>query len=369
MLELYVFDMQLNRLGVIDDFASLNIERHYKKMSRLTMIVEGSKENISLLQKGRILTKSDDLQHGYLIQTREYLDENTSQLEIIAPSLNILLAQRIVLGQQQFTGNIETVIKSFVQTNAISPADTKRIIPNLVVATNSGINITATEATSNTQLDEYLYTLTNKYDMSWDILINHTTKKFSFTTWQGVNRGTQQSANPHVIFSKEFDNVLKQNYVESDGDYKNTAIVAGEGEGVNRVYATVNNNFSGLERHELFVDARDIQKTYRNENDQEITMTATEYQNVLLERGKNKIAEHTRIITFESEVDMYSQFEYGVDYDLGDKVSIVNDDLGIVMHTRVVSAVQSYKRQGESLEIAFGDNIPTLLDKLKRTVK
>lgn len=368
-MELFVFDMQLNRLGVIDDFTSLNIERHYKKMSRLTMIVEGSKENIDLLQKGRILIKSDDLQRGYLIQTREYLDDNTSQLEIIAPSVNVLLAQRIVLGQQQFAGNIETVIKSFVQTNAISPTDTKRVIPNLVVATNSGINITATEATSNKQLDEYLYTLTNKHDMSWDILINHTTKKFSFTTWQGVDRSTEQLVNPHVIFSKEFDNVLRQNYAESDSDYKTTAIVAGDGEGADRTYVTTNNNFSGLERYELFVDARDLQSTYMNQNNEEITLSPAEYQSMLSERGKDKIAEYTKIATFESEIDTYSQFEYGVDYDLGDKVSIVNDDLGIVMHTRVVSAVQSYKRQGESLDIAFGDNIPTLLDKLKRAVK
>ncbi len=368
-MELYVFDTELNRIGIIDDFINLQISRNYNKISELTLNVEGSKANIELLQKGFILVKSDDLQRGYLILHREYIDENSSELEIIAPSLNILLNRRIVLGQQEFTGNIENVMKSFVEVNAVSPANTNRIIPNLTIATNNGINITTTEGTSNSQLDEFLFEVANKHDISWDVLINVTTKKLVFTTWKGVDRSTEQTVNPHVIFSKDFDNILSQNYIESDMDYKSTAIVAGEGEGLERAYITVNDGISGYERHETFVDARDLQSTYRNENDEETTLTTAEYQTLLIERGRNKLGEFNKITTFESEVDMYSQFRYGVDYFLGDKVSIKNDDLNIIMHTRIISVTETHDRQRATIEINFGDNIPTLLDKIKRTVK
>lgn len=56
--------------------------------------------------------------------------------------------------------------------------------------------------------------------MSFDILMNHTDKTFDFITLKGVDRSAQQSVNQRVIFSKEFDNVIKQNYTNSDLDKK-----------------------------------------------------------------------------------------------------------------------------------------------------
>ena len=148
-MELYVFNLNFNRLGIVDDFERVKVERYYTKMGQLTITIDGSKDNIDLLQKGRILAKTDDLQHGYLILTREYLDEQSSQLEIIAPSLNILLRRRLIIGQQSFTCNIENVLKSFVAVNAVTPTNPNRVIPGLTISTNHGIDITATEADSN----------------------------------------------------------------------------------------------------------------------------------------------------------------------------------------------------------------------------
>lgn len=368
-MELYVFDLNFNRLGIIDDFESVKIERYYTKMGQLTMTIDGSKDNIDLLQKGRILAKTDDLQHGYLILTREYLDEQSSQLEIIAPSLNILLRRRLIIGQQSFTGTIENVLKSFVAVNAVTPANPNRIIPGLTISTNHGINITATEVDSNVLLDEFLYEVCNKHDLSWNVLLDVYNKRFIFDVWLGTDRSAEQQVNPHVIFSKDRENVLKQNYTESESDYKNVAIVAGEGEGTERTYVTINDNLTGFNRIELFVDARDLQSTYQGENDVEITLTPLEYKELLNERGKSKLTEYPKVVTFESDIDLYSNEVYGEDYFMGDKVSIKNDDLSLIMHTRIVSAVESTTQTGTSLQVDFGSNIPTLLDKLKRAVK
>ena len=368
-IELYVFDANLNRLGIIDTYISCNIEMHYKKLGSLNLIVNGSNDNLSLLQKGNIITKSNDLQHGYVIETVQYTETAGKELNIIASSLNKLLNRRIVLGQQEFNGNVENVLKSFVQVNAVNPSNTKRIIPNLLIGANKGIAITTTEGTTNSYLGDYLYEIANKFDISFDILIDIATKKFVFTTWQGVDRSTLQTVNDHVIFSKEFDNVLTQNYTDSNSDYRTTAIVAGEGEGAERVYLTVNDTFTGLNRFELPVDARDLQSTYTDENNTEVTLTPAEYQTLLSERGKNTLSEYENINTFESEVDPTAQFIYNVDYKLGDKVSVINKDLGLTMHTRIVSCIETYKRNGNTLQIDFGDNIPSFIDKVKRAVK
>lgn len=369
MMELYVFDINLNPIGIIDDLKECVIDINYDKMSQMKLKVDGSNNNINLLQQGRIVAKTDDLEHGYLILFREYVDEKSSELSITAPSINALLSRRIILGQQQYRGNIENVVKSFVTNNAISPKNINRIIPNLTLSENIGIDINTTAVNTGNQLDDYLYTLCNKHDISWDILLDVVNKKFVFTTWQGVDRSTEQSENPHVIFSKDRENILKQNYLESDLDYKSTVIVAGEGEGAERKIITVNDEYSGWDRFELFVDARDLQTTSTNETGEQVTITDEEYRILLQERGLEKLSEYQKIVTFESEVDLYSNYVYGQDYFVGDKVSVINDDLGIILHTRIISASETYTKEGISVAINFGSNIPNLVDKLKRAVK
>lgn len=368
-MDLYVFDKNLNRLGIIDDFVQLNTERNITKMSQLNMIVDGAKENTDLLQKGLIIAKAEDLEYGYLILTREYIDEKSSQFEIIAPSLNSILNRRLVLGQQTFTGAIEDVMKSFVLVNAVNPSNPNRIIPNLNISSNRGIQVTTTEIGNDVELDSFLYEIANKNDVSWDVLMDVVNKRFIFDVWQGTDRSAEQNINPHIIFSKDRENILRQDYTDSDSDFKNVAIVAGEGEGTARRVVTVNDEISGWDRVEVFIDARDLQSTYTNENDQEVVLNSTEYQALLEERGKSKLAEYPQIVTFESDVDLFANGVYGVDYFLGDKVSVVNDDLGIIMHTRIVSATEQITKKGSSLKVSFGNNIPSFIDKVKRAVK
>ena len=368
-MELEVFDLALNNIGLVDVYEECKIEINYHKHSELRVIVDASKENIELLKEDVILTKHNNLERGYIIKHVEFLDDNSSRLLIEAPSVNVILNDRLILGQQSNSGNIESVMKAFVNSNAVNPKNPKRIIPNLIIGENTGINIDVEETGLDEELDEYLYELAKKHDISWDILLDHYNKKFVFTTWQGIDRTTEQSINNHVMFSKELDNIIKQEYVTDNLHHKTTAVVAGEGEDVDRVRLTVNDELSGFDRKEIYVDARDLQRNYKDENDREVNLSSAEYENVLKERGRNTLTEYKPIRTFESEIDMYSQFEYGVDYFCGDKVTIENEDIGIVMHTRVMSAIELYDKNKDDLKLDFGSSIPSLIDSIKRMVK
>lgn len=366
-MDLFVFDLNFNRVGLIDDFINLKINPTYDRFGALEMTVGG--EYIDLLQADRILVKSTDLSKGYIIKTREYIDENSSELQIMAPSLNVLLNDRLVLGQQEFTGTIENVMKSFIHANAISPANPNRVIPNLVASTNRGIDITTTEGAKNTPLCDYLYELCKKHDVSFDVLLDHDNKKLVFDVWQGADRSTLQSSNAHVIFSKAFDNVLKQHYTESVGDFKNTAIVLGEETDTGQVVTVVNDAESGFDRKEVLVEASSLRSKYTDDNNIEVVLTPTEYEALLIEKGNNTLSEYQRITSFESDVDADSNFVYGVDYFMGDRVSIRNDELSLILHTRIISVVETIDRNGESLQLNFGSNIPSFIEKVKRAVK
>lgn len=368
-MELEVFDLALNNIGLVDVYEEIKFEINYEKRSELSFIVDASVENIELLKEDVILTKANDLERGYIIKHFEFLDDNSSRLLIEAPSVNVILNDRLILGQQSHSGNIEDVMKAFVNANAVNPANPNRVIPNLVIGENTGIDIEVNETTIGVPLDEYQYELSNKYDISWDLLLDHENKKYVFTTWQGVDRTTEQDVNHHVVFSKELENIITQQYVTNNRHHKTTAVVAGEGDDTERVYVTVNDELSGYDRKEIFVDARSLQSKYKDENDNEVTLTPEEYKSALEEQGENTLTEYKPIRTFESEVDMYSQFEYGVDYFCGDKVTIENEDVGIIMHTRVVSAIEIYDKTKDDLKLDFGSSIPTLIDSIKRMVK
>ncbi|MFD2446378.1 siphovirus ReqiPepy6 Gp37-like family protein [Bacillus sp. CGMCC 1.16607] len=369
MIDLNIFDLYFNRIGEISEYKSLSIERNYTKVSQLILRVAGSRKMTKLLAHNNIITTIDNVNYGYIIEHFDYVDEGGSEIEIIAYSLNYMLSWRSIDTQQRFVGNVEDMVKYFVNRNAINPINLNRIIPNLRLAPNSGINITDESTKTGGEVVEHCFSICNKYEMTFDILLNHNDKKFDVYTWQGTDRSTQQSINPHVIFSKEFDNVLKQNYVHGLTDYKTTAIVAGEGEGLDRKYVIANDHFVGFNRREVYIDARDLQSEYKDENDNDKIMTPNEYKIVLENRGIEKLADYKAIETFESEIDMYSQFKYGVDYGLGDVVSVRNDEISRIMHTRITSAFLSVdENKVRELKVAFGSNIPTLVEKIRKKV-
>ncbi|WP_281486986.1 siphovirus ReqiPepy6 Gp37-like family protein [Lysinibacillus sphaericus] len=368
MKELYVFNLNIELIGEISEYKELQIERNYDKVSQLILRIASSSEAIELLKHDNILTTQDDVNYGFIIEHFDYTDESETEIEIHAYSLNYMLSWRSIDFQQRYEGNVEDLIKYFVSMNAITPDNPNRTIPNLRLAPNKGININDESTKTGGEVIGHLFEICNKHEMSIDILLNHQDRKFDVVTWQGVDRSTQQVVNPHVIFSKEFDNIINQKYIHNKVDYRSTAIVAGEGEGVERKQVVTNDNLSGFNRRELYVDARDLQSEYTDDNDNQKTMTPAEYDEALQKRGDEKLSDFQIIETFESEVDMYSQFTYNVDYRLGDRVSVRNDEIQRILHPRVISATLTSNKEGITLSINFGSNIPTIYEKIKKKV-
>lgn len=369
---LNIFDDSFNRLNVIANYTEVEITRNYYNHSALILYIDATQLNIKLFvnqEEDRIITKSTDLKRGYIVEYADFTDDSKTEIMLIAKSLSIMTSWRIIEGQQRFTGNIEDVLKRFVNSNAINPTITNRKIPNLILGANTGIDIAADEVYNNKMLDEALWEICLKNEMSFEILMNHELKRYEFITFKGADRSTEQTTNPHVIFSKAFRNVNTQSYVDDKSNFKSTAYVAGEGENSNRTVLRLNDNLSGFKRREIFFDARDLQSTYKDENDNEVTLTPSQYQALLQERGFNRLAEYGRVQTFKSDSDSNSQFKFEEDYFLGDKTTSRNDTLNLVVHSRVVVVKETYNRQGYSLKLEFGSAEPKLFDKLKKVMK
>lgn len=168
-----------------------------------------------------------------------------------------------------------------------------------------------------------------------------------------------------VEFSKEYENLLSENYQNANYDERTTAIVLGEGEGAERRKAIVGDEFTGLERKELYVDARDLQQ----ENDG-VMMSNAEYLNLLRSRGRSKLAEHNKVFTIGGDIDLKSSlFEYGVDYDVGDRVTIKSSALGLRKTAILAGVEETWDKDGHHLTPIWENESLTVFEMMKRDMK
>ncbi|MET3658390.1 siphovirus ReqiPepy6 Gp37-like family protein [Sporosarcina psychrophila] len=369
---LNIFDESFKRLGVIDVYEDLDFTTNYHSHSLLVATIDASRQNIKHFVNSnelRILTKSTDLSRGYIVDYADFKDGTKTDLMIIAKSLSVMLNWRMIERQQVFTGNIVSVINKFVEPFTMMSQNVKRILPNLVIGSSEFIDINIEAAYTDKPLDESLWDICVKNEISYEILMNHETKKYEFIVYSGKNRSTLQGTNPHIIFAAVFGNVISQSYLDDKSNYKSTAYVAGEGEGVVRKVLIINDEASGFARREVFFDARDLQSKYTNSSDTEVTMSPAEYEALLRERGLNKLADYPHIQTFINETDATSQYIYGRDYFLGDVTTSRNDKLSLITHSRVVVAKENYNKSGYSLKVEFGVAIPTIFERIKKEIK
>lgn len=168
-----------------------------------------------------------------------------------------------------------------------------------------------------------------------------------------------------VEFSKEYENLLSESYHNANFDERTTAIVLGEGEGAQRKKVIVGDEFTGIERKELYVDARDLQQ----ENDG-VMMSDSAYLNALRSRGHSKLAEHNKVFTFGGDIDLKSSlFKYGVDYDVGDRVTIKSSTLGLKKTAVLAGVEETWDEQGHHLTPIWENESLNVFEMIKRDMK
>ncbi|MBD4334825.1 hypothetical protein GUH15_01775, partial [Xanthomonas citri pv. citri] len=79
-------------------------------------------------------------------------------------------------------------------------------------------------------LSEYIVSVLTAYGIGWRAYVNNN-GNIEIEFYKGVNRSVGQTDNAHVIFSPDNENILNSTYSVDYSNYKNVALVAGEGEG------------------------------------------------------------------------------------------------------------------------------------------
>ena len=357
--------------GEIDNYESMFFIRSFHSIGLIELRINRYKKYADKLAKGNLILVGNDLNKVFLILHKEIeLNSEGKASEnwlIKGYSLKSIIAQRITLppshtAYDNRSGSYETVMKHYVNNNLVNPTDSRRKIPQLVIATDQqrGGNVSYSSRFKN--VAEEMTTLSLTSGLGWDVTLDLVNKKWVFDIVEGRNLVASQSVLPPVIFSPQFESLQSLQYVQSELNYKNLAYVAGQGEGVERRVVEVG-NFSGLNRHEIFIDARDVAEV----DDNEQPIPVNQVIQSLTDRGQQQLNELLQEEYLEGQVLTNSSFKYERDYNLGDIVTIQNKDWGITMDARITEIKEIYEASsGFSIEATFGNNRPTLIQKIKQ---
>ena len=170
-----------------------------------------------------------------------------------------------------------------------------------------------------------------------------------------------------VEFNVDFDNLLSESYESSNFDKATMAWVFGEGDGSARLNVKLNDNLAGLEREEIYVDARDIQKQTQDGSGKDITLTDSQYKATLTSRGIEKLAEQVKVLTLNGDIDLESNlFVYGKDYQIGDRVRFTSKLFNLTKTSVLAGINETWDSTGHHMSPLWDKESPTVFDIIKR---
>jgi hypothetical protein len=340
-----VYNKAYERIGFIESYSYLSWVRRYSSTGEFEL--KCAPENLPLLSLGNILAKNGD-NEGAIIET--ILVESVEQ-EIITVRgrfLTVLLESRIIWNTEKLQGDIGQCIGQLINNHAINPVEFDRLIPNLsyeslVIGKNISMQV------SFKNLLEAVTGITSETGIGIKGVL--TAGKISLSLYIGQEQP--------FVFSREFENLLSQNYTDSIKDLANVAKVAGEGEGTDRQIIVIG-EAAGLARKEVFIDARDLASSEYGDNEK--------YLKALELRGSEKLYEKRRRESFDAVANTNSNLVYRKDFDLGDIVTVKSSLLGLSRRLRITEIIETYDETGLSVDLIFGDPLPTLSERLKGVI-
>lgn len=374
-IQVLVFKLDDNgtfeNIGEINQFDSLMWPDKFNGYGSFELWAPITEENSVYFKKGNILWCGGDNAAMIEIVKSSVNSQGTKTYNVKGRTLEMLLTTRVVWGTYNAKDkHVSTIMYDIVNQTCVSPSNSKRKIPFLECAEDEQFGSVATFQKTGGEVYSVLTTLAGSFDLGFNVLFRPKEKKLIFKVVKGVDRTIEQDVNDPVEFSTDLEDLLSSSYYSNDQDKKSVAFVQGEGEGASRKSVVAGDNTTaGFARRELYVDARDLQSTSMDANGVEVVLSDDEYNSVLLQRGDDKLSEHKVTETFEAQIRVFGdvQYVFGVDYNKGDKVTIRDNQLNVMISARITEVEEDFDDE-YALVLTFGYSYPTIMQKVKQQV-
>lgn len=373
-LDIYIYkldnDGAFDALGVINKYTSLIWPSKFNGYSEFELNAPVTPENKTLIKKGNIIWCGGENAAVIEIIQSDTNEDGQKVYKVKGRTLELLLTTRIIWDTYNCVNKYaSSAMYEIVNKQCVNPTDSTRKIPFLECANDEQLGKKIHFQKTGGEVYAALESISLDANLGFDVLFKPKEKKLIFKVTEGTDRSNpfQQGS---VIFSTDLEDILSSSYYTNDQDVKTVALVAGEGEGTDRIKVISGDNASwGFLRKELYVDARDLQSETQNEDGTTTTISANDYKNILNNRGTEKLAECVTTESFEAKMRVTGdvQYIYGIDYNKGDKVLVQDTDLNVQVVATISEISENYDDEYE-LIITFGFSYPTLIQKIKRQI-
>lgn len=355
-----IFDTTLTRIGIMEDYEYLSWLFKYRNFGNFKLLVNRYKANTEYLSKGNVLSL---YVAGYyraaIIESIEIgLTEQGKISEnyiIMGRGLGGLFAERIALndtdggtGYDSQNTFAETAMRHYINLNCMDADNADRNYPLLYLEDPDGERGGNIKYDARFQyINELLEEISLASGLGWEVILDSDNKRMVFQIIEGVDRSSGNGENSVVMFSPKFGNIRLLNYMDSNLNSKNVTYLGGQGEADERTVVEVakdEGTYTGTGRREYFIDARDL-----DDNDK------------LTQRGNERLADLGEEKVLEIENLSTGPFDYGIDFYLGDIVTVIYPDI-VEADLRVIESI--IEISPENLiqnKLIFGKKYPDLI--------
>lgn len=387
-----VFNKYFERIDILRKYTFMQYVDKFNGVGEFKINAILCDENLYLLDKKEVFFVAfDRTTMGRIDKVVKDSDSEFERtIEITGRMIKYKLQTSVVYKQQIYSGRTAEVVKQLVENNmCVGSIGNKRYINFEFYMQDDRLNemtqINNGQWTGGSVYDaiqpllqadsmgfEILPEIAERYEIAESAPITNILKwHFNILLGEDRTRNNQRGNKP-IVFSHSLSNLTRSTYEKDMKDYCNVAYVAGEGEGNVRTWIEVyQDDVSGTDnewnavgwlRDELFVDARDLQKTIDNK-----TYTDAEYKEILTQRGKENLKEHIVFVLYDSTVtNENGKYKYGKDFYNGDFVTIVDNELGITVDAQITEVTKSREGSREILDITFGYRSIQMNERLRR---
>lgn len=344
-MDIYVMNENMDRIGIIDYCKSIIWTKRYYDIGEFELYLPAGKEACEILKKENMICRDNDntvmVIRKVEIKTSE---EDGDYLIVSGQSAETYLNYRIVWKQTILEESVCEGIIKIIEENIINPEDSDRKIDCIEIGECIENSEKIKKQLTGEFVGDAVAELCKTYGIGFRMDFDRRKKKFIFQLYEGKDHSYSQKELPYVLFSEEYDNLKESDYQCDISNYRNVALVAGEGEGTERRTCSIGTG-AGLQRKEVYIEASGV-----SSNDKKISSDV--YYSMLAENGAEKLKEYSETETFDGSVESSANHEYGKDYFLGDIVEIRNKyNLGT--RARITEVIENYDETGMKIVPTF----------------
>lgn len=283
------------RLDIIKTYTFVQYTKYFNKVGTFRVTVPLSEESLQYLTvKGNYILFDEETMGVIKYFKKDSLQ--SSSVEIKGYLLNHIFEYRSFLYAGKYSGPVCEIERKMVSDMFLTSPDPRRIVDFIMLDETYPESEKISYQDTGKTLSDNIILLNDTYGFGYDVVpvlqkyseasdkpTNVSGFKFIQKKPRDLTVGNKEGNTP-VVFSGDLNNLSQLSYENDDTEFCSTAFVAGEGEGEDRKTLEVGDTeASGLDRIELYVDARDIQSDEGSVIDDDEPSESTTYSSSKIE--------------------------------------------------------------------------------------